>query len=806
MAEGSPVFSISRVAELLGVDRKTVREQFSAVAEAEARTITVAGQPAKGWPWLAFPPRLRARIEKSARDQGYEDPERFLAHARERWAPAASISQMPPAAIESARIRCAVLAPVLRQFCDQPVSEIAREASVAWKSRPRHPITDRTIRRWIERAMERDRGFRDWSRWEIYLDENLLTCAKPASETTASLAAVLDVPHLADALSRIKVHPCPTAAERAEVWFQAMKEADLLESAGHPVAAIQRAILTAIEVTAVPIAKTSHALRMAYLRKREAWERGGRRFSALQDRRQAAANERISELPTGDKYTLLRLALKHGGRLAPAFREAIRGKLLSAGLQQQFAALPADKSHVPHSIRRAVALDLAQLVERHQGPRNARIKGPWVDRDWSEIAPGDWWVGDDLTPPVYWWDETSAGPAVMRGQLLMLCDAKTDYVLGWVLLSSRSYNGRAIRSLITRCHDEHGLPREGFHFEHGIWKESRILTGQKADADLVDLGDTEKGLGEFGCRFIHANTPGQKTIERVFGLLQDRMENLPGYCGRDERRDCPEAVRRQLDAVAAGREHPSKYFLEKSAFAAELEKIVADFVSEKFGPRARKIPNQSPKEAYEARQTGDLIHLSDRSRYLLANHRVAVAVGRNGIRLRESLGGGLYRNEETGPLIGQQVLAWIDVDAPEVITITSLDRQNPRLVERAPEPRALAAGDQEIRAAEASRREHARHGAALYRVVAGAIKGQFRSLVVDRATVQLGAEMKRQHEARATIKRAAVNLSASFDRLTQARGITIPKPSDPNRLRDVVEMLQADEWDGQQIAQEDVNL
>lgn len=801
MAEGTPIFPVSRIAELIGVDRKTVREQFAAACTAAPRPLLVNGQTAQGWAVADFPVRVKQQLEKAARDQGYDEVERFLTHARERWSPATPAGRLPQSSIETARTRCEVFATVLRRTCDLPVAEIVREALAAWTAQSRHLVTERTLRRWIERAMQRDGGFRDWSRWEIWLDEDL---APIAARPETNAAELFYFPQVGEALAAVAVPACPTEKERARIWFQAMKEIDLQETAGRDAAALQRALLITLTASGLPLAKTPSALRKAYLRKRETWIASGGRASALEDRRRDAAKERAFEIPSEDKLALLMLGRKHGGNLAPAFREAIRTRKLTEATLARFPELPADKSHVPHSIRRAIGPDLAQVMRHNRGPRAARLNGPWTDRDWSKVEAGDWWVGDDLTPPVYWWEETAKGPVLMRGQILMMADAKTDFVLGWVLLSSRTYNSRAIRSLITRCHDAHGLPREGFHFEYGIWEKSRILTGDKTDRHLVGIDETEEGLSEFECAFTHANTPGQKTIERVFGLLQDRMESFPGYCGRDERRDCPEKTKQQILDVEEGREHPSKFFLEKRVFMEEVARIVEDHSAERYS-RSRKIPNQAPAEVYKARRTEDIMRLDDRSRYLLANHRVPVTIGRNGIRLRSSLGGGLYRNEHTGGRIGEKALAWIDVDAPEVITITTLDRREPHLVERAHEPRALGAEPWELRAAVESRRSHASYGEALFRIVDAGMRN-FRSVVVDRAAEQLGKNMQAQKIAAEENRREVSNLSKKFDQVTQARGVAMPKPTNPARLRAMVDGLTNTDSDWQKVADEDVKL
>lgn len=801
-----PLFPVSRIAEVLGVDRKTVRGYF---ADAPAgRPILVNGQPAQAWPVEEIPPRLKVRLEKLARDQGYDDIARLLGYARRRWEPAVPVGKLAQSLVEQARTRCAVLAPVLRRLSAQPITEILREALPAWNGQGRHPVTERTLRRWIERAMERDGGFSDWGRWEIYLDDQFApVAATPATQAARELA----LPHLSEALSAVVVPALPTAQERDRIWFQANKDADILEEAGEAPAAVGRAVLLALAASGLPLSKTPEALRKIWALKRAAWIDGGRRPSALADRRKAANRERAFDLPDGDKLTLLRLALNWGGDLAPAWRQAHRSRLLSAETLARFPSLTADKSFVPHTVRRAVGADLVQMIQRNQGPRASRLGGAWTDRDWSGIEPADWWVGDDLTPPVYFWDESQENPQPMRGQLLMLADAKTDYVLGWVLLSSRNYSARAIRSLIIRCHDEHGLPRCGFHFENGIWKQSRMLTGQAGEADAVTAEETEKGLGEFGCRFIHATTPGQKTIERVFGLLQNRMEDLPGYCGRDERRDCPEKTRRHLLEVQAGHAHPSKYFLEKKALMEEFGRIVDAHNAEPHSQRARKIPGQAPAAAYGLRRTEDITHLGEHGRYLLATHRVPVKVTKQGIRLRSSLGGGLYRNEHTGPLIGRTVLAWVDADAPEAITITTLDRQEPRLVELAHEPRALGAEAWELRSAVESRRSHMGYGDALYRIVSGGRGRTFRPLVLDHASRQLGEDIQRQKAAAETARRETVSLNQKFDRLTEAAGVAIPKPAAPHRLRAVVEGIQkkadAGHWDEvAKKAEEDIDL
>ena len=88
-----------------------------------------------------------------------------------------------------------------------------------------------------------------------------------------------------------------------------------------------------------------------------------------------------------------------------------------------------------------------------------------------------------------------------------------------------------------------------------MWRTAKIIKG-----DELDICHTEQGLREFGITFRHRTRPCGKIIERVIGLLQNQMERLPGYVGRDERHDRFERVQEQIRAVNAGREHPRTIF------------------------------------------------------------------------------------------------------------------------------------------------------------------------------------------------------------------------------------------------------
>jgi hypothetical protein len=97
------------------------------------------------------------------------------------------------------------------------------------------------------------------------------------------------------------------------------------------------------------------------------------------------------------------------------------------------------------------------------------------------------WVitGDDMTFNFPFWYECSDntdkcaqayGKRVSRAQLLMLSDVATGFIVGFLIVAKRSdgYSQRDVMALLQRTMIAHGVPREGTHFERGVWKANRI--------------------------------------------------------------------------------------------------------------------------------------------------------------------------------------------------------------------------------------------------------------------------------------------------------------------------------------------
>ncbi|MBI5818675.1 MAG: Mu transposase C-terminal domain-containing protein [Verrucomicrobia bacterium] len=725
-------FTAAQIAAALGVSPQSIRQRLERMDATKTREVIVRGQAATAWPVEALPADLQSKLAVLAERLKCRDITELLLNPPKRWQPEIPLADIAPRCIEAAIVRRNVLAPILQNCVEASVAELVCQAREAFSRTAGYKHKhDRTIRRWIETAQKRDDGLENWERLELYLDEHPI---RRPTATSSQSAAAQGLTHLQDVLESLENPAQLTAGDVHLIWVAAMVEMDERLEMGQSERRAQRPILRALHESGIPIAKGLRALRKALRRKREQWLAGDRKPSAIADKRPVKSGHRPTPISENDRVTILARTIQHGGRVSEGFREAIQAGELSLELTQRHIANPTRKSYVPQRIRDAVTPEVRLLANIHHGPQQAELGGAYLDRDWSAVAPGDWWQGDDLTAPVYYWEETPSGMFFGRGQLLMMIDVRSTFILGWLLHSERVYNARIIRSLITQCHDVHGLPRRGFYFERGIWKSAKLISGSQGHA--IPLQETELGLREY-CEFRYARTPRAKVIERILGLVQNKMENLPGYVGRDERHDHYERVEKLKQDVEAERIHPSKAFLEKKALMERYQEIFFNYNRTPQG--GKMLSGVSPEEMYETRQTKDIVRLDSRTRYLLANHRMRAKITGNGIRLPNSMGGGVYRNADTGRLIGWTVMVWVDVDHLDAVWITDLNGRNPAVVERADPVPAIDATPEQINQAMAQRDAHNAYAQTLYRVIRQRTPDRpFRQLLADPQSVEFG--------------------------------------------------------------------
>jgi hypothetical protein len=516
------------------------------------------------------------------------------------------------------------------------------------------------------------------------------------------------------------------------LWTKACDELDFQLRDGAREKKVKRSILRLLLVSG-RVGSDQETIRRNLNRQWSAYRANG---GKLIDRRTTRYQRK--QLDEQDRNKLITRTLDCGGRVSQALRELRDEGELSAETLNRTIANPARKSHVPLSIRREITPEIKRLLPLHRGEREFELAGPYVPQDYTAIAAGQIMQLDDVTLPVYYWEDNPESPTGFfcgRGQWILTIDVRSRMVLGHALHSDKVYNMRIVRGLLLRVHDSWGLPEE-LVLERGMWRTAKIIKG-----DELDITHTEQGLREFGIKFHHRKRPCGKVIENVIGLLQNQMERLPGYAGRDERHDKFERTQEQILAVTSGREHPSRYFLSKAEWLHKLGRILMRYNHE---PQEGKL-QASPLEAWNSTLLEQgTVHLGEKARYLLAHHKKPIKVQTRGIRLPPSLGGGLYYNGVTGRFAGERMLAWINPDDLEAITLTSLDmRDGPYVVDRAAALPPIGASGEELARAETQIAAHNGYARTQYRVIQDQLaRTNFRRLHVDRSTIELGEKIE----------------------------------------------------------------
>lgn len=568
----------------------------------------------------------------------------------------------------------------------------------------------------------------------------------PSAATKPSAAAVNDLADLVDTVRSFGDAAHPTPGELSLLWHKCGEHWEAAEQAGTRLKTVRRQMVDYLFSALPGVAKNHASLRKILERKLALWRAGGRIPAAAEDQRHVKSGRKGVEIPKDDLDKIEGHAVLFcGGRVAQAFRDLKLKGELSEILLSSFTVNPARKSYVPRRIVKAISHEVAMMNDIHHGARRAKLNGAHIDRDWSGVHAMDWFQADDLTAPVYFYEPDGHGWFnLLRGQVLVMIDLRSTCILSYVLISAAQYNALAIRSLITRTCDEHGLPLRGFYFEQGIWKSSKILTGGQAP---FSTGEVEKGLRDLGLEFKHAKLPRAKPVERVLGAIQNWMERCPGYAGRDERHDHYERFERLKKDVESRKVDPRENLFSADEWNDHLAGICDAYNAET--QEGKLLAGLAPEVAFERLRRADdpPVKFGPSVRYLLAHHRRPVRVTRNGIRLEFGRRDFIYRNDETGRQVGRQMLAWFDPENPEMITVTDLERRNPFAVERAEAVPAIDATSEQMSAAMASVNAHNGYAQARYRVLKAKFQPVFRRNMVGSDAAELGAEFEAQRTA-----------------------------------------------------------
>jgi hypothetical protein len=742
------MFTAAEIAQAAGRARRVALRKLATIAP--AGEVLVNGQPAKAWAFEALPEEWRAEIGSQARARGFRDERHLLAAKPGDWTPKIPLGDVAQRSIDKAlKLKRALAGSLARlndlSFSDAEMSELGR---ADYRNAFGHEISEKQWRRLFDRTVERDGGAEDWQRTELYLDDKCARRDAPAAARTIARAGHRE---LAEMIGTFQNPTQPSEMETRLVWQAVFDRYEDLQGEGQGTKAARCSLVDFLAARVPFLASNRPAMLRVFKYKFLRWEAGGKTPDALTDGRAIDAESRKFRMPEDDRKTVLAHALKLGGGISQGWREARNKGVLSLEVAGRYIENPASKSHVPKAVAREIRYDHKMLADVMRGPRTAQLNGAFIERDPTTFASGDWQQGDDLTAPVYFWEDTGGGPRLMRGQTLAMIDCRSTYILGFVLISAEqdrgsSYNAWHIRNLITQVHDTYGLPRKGFAFENGTWR-SKLLVGSSQT-----WNETELGLRAFGVRFQHSRLPRAKLIERVFGAVQNLMEAEPGYCGRNEQVEKHERMQRHKALVQSGRAAPQDFFHSRDEWCERLVSIFEHYNSEPQDGKYLRDPKPgeglSPREAYE-RFFGKepLAKLPDSARYLLANERKRLRVGRNGISFVSRGDRFTYKNARTGELRGREVEVFFNYEHPEILGVKDPTNGQAFAVRRATIADGMDAPDEQLRQAYQENAEHEGYRRALYRSLLPKFSEHFmtrpvfRRPLVDAATAETGEQL-----------------------------------------------------------------
>src|ERR1700736_5170230 len=477
-------FTAAQIAAALQCSKRSVLESLKGIAP--TGTKIVSGNGARAWSKAALPQSIQTALEEIAARRK-TSVEALLATPPPFWRPRYSLSQLCEEAIERASLLQRALAPALARLndLDLTAAEFERLGGEDYRRMFGHSISTRHWRRLFRRTLNHDCGAENWGRLEIYLDES--PARRPELKRRNFYTPVAIVP-LQELISSFDDPAAPTDLEKDCLWIYAFEHYERETARIAKAKAVKCATLKFLYDNAPFLGKSPKGIKLQFDRKLKRWIAGGRVPAAIADARRKNPGRPAPKLSEDEEHALIAKALRCGGGMTQAWRESRHSGVFNSRISQQYTSTPASKSYVPGRIRKLIRAKMKMLSDQHHGPRRAKLNGAYINRDPSTYNSGDWFQADDCTLPNYYYTESDEGFALVRGQFLAMCDVRTTFILGYVLIPERNYTAHHIRNLTTIVADTYGLPRRGFYYENGMWRTARLLHGRR---DEINWFQTE---------------------------------------------------------------------------------------------------------------------------------------------------------------------------------------------------------------------------------------------------------------------------------------------------------------------------
>jgi hypothetical protein len=794
-------------AQLAVASRVSKRNTLIALDGVEpASEVIVQGNPASVWTFDLLPERLRETIVARARENQLPVAD-YLASAIKPWQPPLALSEVSSACLDDAKKLREALLPALQRvgviMYDAP--ELVRLGLADYQRVFGHPVSERHWQRLMDRTLLRDAGTKNFNRLEIYLPE------KPAHKIGPGHFDQMpkDPFLLTDLISTFTDPANPTDGEVVTLFGHVFHHSGIRDATKREWKQFRRVIAKRLYLLLPCLAASQRALRVNLDRKFKRWLAADGMDRALFDGRIQKRGEPVAKpFPQPDVDKIVgHIAINCGGRVSQGIRE-LREKGGQSGLSPEtfevISSYHKNKSQFNRRLRERVKYEVKMIMPFFLGKKAIDDATAHVERDCSKLASMEVVNADDFTFPVYFYVPDGKGWFTLtRGQVLLMLDVRSWKIIAWSLMPQRNYDSLTIRTLMNRVCTGHGIPAV-WYFERGIWKASHVVKGTvPAGWNFAGAGDDIKSSWQkIGVRFVHAIRARSKPVERVGGLLQDRMHGIRGYCGRNERVDCPEATKRAMQDVEFHRvNHPGELFLSFDEWHDQLAGIIAHYNSS--SQDGRVLQGLSPDEAFQQfwPHNNPPSRLDANSWHLVAHITRPVPVTVNGIAFRIGAKSYVYRNERSGQDRGKTVLACFDPDSPEFIQVTDMNGKNPYLVERANGVNFMASpGDADFENEIAKAASHSIYPRTRFNVIKGQFAPTFRRNFVDVETAETAQEMNRLRENKIaenkeadTHKRQA---RKSFGRL----GMVEPKKLRPGQLESAQRLAEFLKDDDQETA------
>ena len=570
-------------------------------------------------------------LEEQANRLLFRNVSHLLATDPAPWEPAHPVSELARDAVDKARVRRSILAPILAAPDAETVevSILVKRALLAFRQHDnRLAAGEWAVRIWIEDARRRDKSLARWDRLEIYLDEK--PALKSASEIMDEQLASIDAGSLLALLSHIAAIGGPDEAGTCEVWHAVFVEHSIQSGVGSSPLGVKQKLLQILDEKLPGFVPSSASTRsMAWQRRYDKWKAGGCVAQALKDGRAGRAGRKPDNYVAPEEERAIQ-------EIAGRMHRPNRVRAL-----EEYAKLPTCREALREVItrRRKSRQNMPEFLMCAATPPHPRKKleefkarcGTFEvmpDHTRREVEAGDWWLFDDMSQNTPFWfekiepdeEEGSRHQVTVCRQSILAMDQKSGKWLGCELIGRArdSYRAEDILRFFYRLFSLYGLPRRGLVLELGTWV-SKVISGGREETIPMAEEEKEKvmvGLRQLGIEIRHKFTPtGKACIESGFGNFQTQVEVQVRALNLGRKRGERPADEKKASRVAAGSVHPQAVgMLHIEELRKEVEAVIASLNSRvKEGKLQHGVPDEVWEQSLKAKPLPplplDKIHL-----------------------------------------------------------------------------------------------------------------------------------------------------------------------------------------------------